>query len=360
MANTAAAAGLTVKQWDDKFFREYVRENRFQRYFGEDEGSIIQIKKDLMKKKGDQIVFALVNKLANDGVTGDTLLEGSEEKLKSRSHSVTVNQLRNAVVVGNMEEQRSAIALRDAARVQLKEWMMDKMRSSILTALASIDGTAYASASEASKDAWLANNSDRVLFGVATSNNSANDHSASLANIDNTNDKLTAATLGLIKRLAKAANPIIRPIRLKEDEEWYVLFANSRAFRDLKLDTNFISANRDARERGKDNPLFTGDDLIYDGVIIREIPEIAYLTGVGAGSIDVGPCYLCGAQALGLAWAQTSKTASQEFDYGNKVGVAIGEIRGVEKLRFGTDSAVDTTTPKDNGVVTFYGAAVAD
>lgn len=360
MANTTAAAGLVVKQWDDKFFKEYVRSNRFARYLGQDENSLIQVKKDLMKKKGDQIVFALVNKLANDGVTGDSLLEGNEEKLRSRSHSVTVDQIRNAVVVGNMEEQKSAIELREAARVQLKEWMMDKTRNQIISALGSIDGTAYASASEANKDTWLANNSDRVLFGVATTNNSSNDHSLSLANIDNTTDKLTAATLGLIKRLAKAASPIIRPIRLKDDEEWYVLFAHSRHFRDLKADSTFTQANREARDRGKDNPLFTGDDLIYDGIIIREIPEIPVTGAVGAGSIVVAPSYLCGAQALGFAWAQTTKTASQDFDYGNKIGVAVGEIRGIEKLRFGTDSAVDTTTPKDNGVVTFYGAAVAD
>jgi N4-gp56 family major capsid protein len=360
MANTTAASGLTVKQWDDQFFREYVRENRFARYMGTDESSIIQVKKDLMKKKGDQIVFALVNKLQNDGVTGDNLLEGNEEKLKTRSHSVTVNQIRNAVVVGNMEEQKSAIALRDAARVQLKEWIMDNMRDKFIDALGSIDGTVYASASESAKDSWLANNSDRVLFGAATSNNSSNDHSASLANIDSTNDKLTASTVSLIRRIARTANPLIRPIRIKGDEEWYVLFANSRAFRDIKNDSAFQQANREARDRGKDNPLFTGDDLIYDGVIIREIPEIGYLTGVGAAGIDVGACYLCGAQAIGLAWAQTTKTASKEFDYGNKIGVAIGEIRGIEKLRFGTDSAADTTTPKDNGVATLYVSAVAD
>ncbi len=359
MAKTTAAAGLTVKQWDDKFFREYVRSNRFARYLGEDENSIIQVKKDLTKKKGDQIVYALVNKLGNDGVTGDNTLEGNEEKLKSRSHSVTVDQIRNAVTVGTMEEQRSAIDLREAGRVQLKEWIMDKTRNSIISALGSIDGTAYASASEASKDTWITNNADRVVVGAVLSN-LGTDHSTALANIDNTDDKLTAATLALIKRVAKSANPIIRPIRLKDDEEWYVLFTHSRHFRDLKLDSTFAQANREARDRGKDNPLFTGDDLIYDGIIIREIPEIPVTGAVGAGSIVVAPSYLCGAQAVGFAWAQTTKTATKEFDYGNMMGVAVSEIRGIEKLRFGTDSAVDTTTPKDNGVVTFYGAAVAD
>ena len=50
MALTTARTGLTPQQWDDKFFMEYVRENRFKRYMGTDENSIIQLKEDLTKK----------------------------------------------------------------------------------------------------------------------------------------------------------------------------------------------------------------------------------------------------------------------------------------------------------------------
>jgi len=52
----------------------------------------------------------------------------------------------------------------------------------VISALGSINGVAYGSASESAKDAWLVDNADRVLFGAAVGNNSANDHSASLAN----------------------------------------------------------------------------------------------------------------------------------------------------------------------------------
>jgi hypothetical protein len=65
-------------------------------------------------------------------------------------------------------------------------------------------------------------------------------------------------------------------------------------------------ANRDAREREsgatKNNPIFTGGGLIYDGVIYLEIPEITQrllLSGIGAGSIDVEPVFLLGQSALG-------------------------------------------------------------
>lgn len=360
MANTVAATGLTVQQWDDKFFMEYVRENRFKQAMGTDENAIIQIKEDLTKKKGDSVTFALVNRLTGSGVTGTNVLEGNEEDLTSRSFRLYVDKIRHAVRVAEMEEQKSAIDLRDAGRASLKNWIMEKTRDDIITALGAINGTAYGSASEASKDAWLVDNADRVLFGASRSNNSSNDHSASLANIDNTNDKLTPAAISLMRRIAlTVAAPKIRPIRVADDRQFFILYANSLAMRDLRVNSTMVNANQYAMERGKDNPLFTSGDLIWEDVIIKEIEDIDVLTGVGASSIDVAPCYLCGAQALGIAWAKRTKSVTEEFDYGDKYGVAIEEIRGIKKILFGSGSG-DTDDLKDNGVVTGFFSAVAD
>jgi N4-gp56 family major capsid protein len=356
MALTTARTGLTPQQWDDQFFMEYVRDNRFKRYMGTDENSIIHLKEDLTKKKGDRVTFAAVNKLTGDGVTGNTTLEGNEEELDSRSMAVTVAPLRHAVALTEWDDQKSAIDLRNASKTALKLWAMEKMKTGIITALGSINGIAYASASEAQKDAWLVDNSDRVLFGAAKSNASSNDHSTSLANIDNTSDKLSPAIISLAKRIAQSASPAIKPIRLNEDEEWFVMFAGPQAFRDLSNDTTMTQANRDARVRGMDNPLFTGGSLIWDGVIIREIPEIA---AVSNGTIDCNPNYLVGAQALGIAWAQRTKTTTQVNDYGFRNGVGIQEMRGIEKLLFGS-GAGDTDDLKQHGVVTVWTAGVAD
>jgi N4-gp56 family major capsid protein len=359
MALTTARTGLTPQQWDDEFFKAYVRENRFRRYMGTDENAIIQLKEDLSKKKGDSVTFALVNELTGAGVTGNTTLEGNEEALDSRSFRVYVEPLRHAVAITEWDEQKSAIDLRNAGKTMLKLWSMTKMRDEIITALGSINGVAYASASETNKDAWLVDNADRVLFGAAKSNNSGNDHSASLANIDNTSDKLTPAIGRLAKRMAQNASPKIRPIRIKEDEEWFVMFCNPQSFRDLSQSTEMLQLNRDARNRGLDNPLFTGGDLVADGIIYREIPEIAALTGVGAGSIDVAPNYLVGAQALAVAWAKRTKTTTQVDDYDFRHGVGLSEIRGIEKMIFGS-GAGDTDDLKQHGVLTVYTAGVAD
>lgn len=368
MANTPVAAGLTVQQWDDKFFTEYIRANRFKRYMGKDENALIQLKEDLTTKQGKTVTFALVNALTGDGVSGSATLVGSEEKMMSRSCAVTVNKIRNAVVVPEIDEQYSAISLRDASKVVLKDWILRKTKTDIINALGQVGGNyaagmytifqAAETAVTAAQDAWCAANSDRVLFGAATSNHNAT-FATALGNVDDSGDLITAARLNLMKALAKSASPAIRPIMVNGDEEWYVVFTGTKNFKRLQEDTTIATANRDARVRGVDNPIFTGGDLLYNGMIIREIPEIGDCAITGGTSADVQPAFLCGAQALGFAIAQRTKTITDDTDYGDKQGVAAQEIRGIQKLVFGTDATVDTTTPKDNGIFTGFFAAPA-
>jgi N4-gp56 family major capsid protein len=360
MTVTSAVAGLTPQQWDDKFFTNYVRSNQFSRYMGMSENSLIQVKEDLTKKNGDKVTYALVNDLVGAGVSGSTALEGAEEALGSRSATVTVALARNGVVVHEWDEQKSAIDLRNACKAQLKSWLLKKDRTDIINALGSINGVVFASASEAQRDAWLDDNYDRVLFGKLVSNTDATggtvayDYSSSIAAIDNTDDKLTKAVVSLAKRRAKIASPSIRPIEVDEKGEWYILFAASTSFRDLKAD--LATTHADAMQRGRDNPLFVDGDLVYDGVIIKEIPEIAVFSN---GTIDCAPNYLCGAQALGFAWAQRPTTRTEVRDYGGLHGTAIQQIRGLAKLQFGKGSG-DTDDKVDHGVFTVITAGVAD
>lgn len=357
MADTTIATANRVKQWDSDFFMEYVRENRFKRYMGTDSNSIFQMNENLTKKKGDAITIPLVGALSGTANDGSTDLVGNEKALPNAGHQINISVTRDAVVVNMEEEQASPIDIRNAARVSLKKLAMQYLRDDIITALHSIDGTAYGSAAEAAKDAWLASNDDRVLFGAAKSNNAANDHSASLANVDATNDVLTPGIISLAKRMAMApTDPASAPVTVEEDTEGFVMFAPGPAFRDLQNDSTMQQANREARARGITNPLFRGGDLIWDNVVIREVPEIGTLSGVGAASIDVAPCFLCKSQSVGIGWGmRTKSTTRNEDDYGFKKGVGFMELRGVEKIQYD-----DGTDKFDWGVVTVYVAGVAD
>jgi len=367
MADSSVATGLRVTQWDDKFFTEYLGENRFSRYMGTDENSIIQVKEDLTKKSGDRLNFALLNKLSNNAVTGSGTLEGNEEDMTSRSHLLTVDKRRNAVRVAEMEEQKSAISLRQGARAVLKDWSMEDTRTLVIRALNSFrtgttivswnTGAELEALTDATLDAWLVDNADRVIWGAASTGGAvfATEHNK----LDATNDLMTATLLSGAKILAQTAAPRIRPVKTMGDEEWFVAFLHPRQIRSLVLsDTTFQAAQREARDRGKDNPLFRGADYLWNGIIIKEIPELPVVaaSAITSGSAAATVCgFLCGAQAVGYGLAKRWKSVEQTFDYGDKQGVAIEGILGVEKLHFGSGSA-DTDDLKQNGVVSMWTA----
>jgi hypothetical protein len=237
MAQTYISSALTPQAWDDQFFTNYVRESRFKRYFGTDEAAMIQIKEDLTRTKGDNVVFNLVSELTGTGVRGNATLKGNEERLNLNLHRLSINVLRHAVAVDDWDEQKSPIDIREAAKSRLRIWASTALRDDIKNALSSVAaGVNYADATAGEKNTWTANNQDRILFGASTTNYNAT-HATGLLTIDTTADQLTPNALSLMKRMAQAASPKIRPIYVKKmDQEWYVAFVGPRAWRDLTED----------------------------------------------------------------------------------------------------------------------------
>jgi len=359
MATTSVPAGLTVQQWDDQYFVDYVNQNFFKKFMGTGQNSMIQVREDLTRKPGGSITYSLVNRLTGTAKNQNEVLEGAEEDAMLRSQEVTIREYAHAVRWKTFDEQLTAIDLRQAHKDILMTWNQELDRDLVIEALGSINGVPFASANDGQLDAWTVDNEDRALFGATVSNYDP-DFSVALADIDNSDDKLTPGALSLMKRMAKTANPKIRPFKVKnaiEKSDAYILFTPSLVLRDLINDSTFVQANRDARNRGIDNPLFNGADYLWDNIFIYEIEDIPMTTNTN--SVQVAPVYLCGAQALGQAWAKRPQTVDDTFDYGRAKGCAIKEWMKIEKLRFGS-GATDTDDPKDCGVLTGWFAAVAD
>lgn len=369
MADTRVASGLTVEQWDSQFFTEYLTQNRYEGEMGINENSIIQLKENLSKKPGDRVNFALVNKLNNDAVTGRDTLEGNEEDMASRSCEVAVTKRRNGVRVAEIDEQYSAISLREAAKVTLKNWAMKDTERLISKALGNMGGInmtatdVAAAGNQSTLDAWLVDNSDRVYFGnkAYTANT---DLSTGLATLSSgtSAELLTIDNLDEMKFMAlNRCNPKIRPIRSeKNGREYFIVYAHPLAFRDLKKSSAIQQAQREVVLQMENERLFKGGDLHWNGLIIKEaydLYEYSTLTGVGDSSATVVPAFLCGAQAIGAAYAKRWKSVEETFDYGDKRGIAIEAIYGIEKMRFGSASGSDTGDPKDHGVLTGFFAS---
>jgi hypothetical protein len=353
MANTTTANDLVVTRFLSDFFKEFVRENLFFPYTGKNSSSPIVIKEGLQK-----VNIPLVAKLSGNGVSGNQTLDGNEELLAQYAYTLTPTYHRNAVRLSKEERNKPAIDLMQAAREMLMSWGMEKVRDDIIAAMGSVnDGTnirtvdSTDAAYNTSADTWVANNTDRVLFGSAISNYSAGDFSASLANIDTTNDKLTGDVVRLVRKIARSANPIVRPIKTKGGIETYVLFVGTEAMLHLKQDLETLHSN--AGTRGEANPLFRPGDLIWDNVVIREIPEITTnlanstkFATAGNGSSKVEPAFLCGAQAIGYGMgAEPDLIVDREKDYKFQPGVAVELNHAIEKLVY---------NEKDHGMVSLY------
>jgi len=359
MTDTTPATGLVVQQWEDKFFSEYLHDGGFKPLMGTNENSVIQVKEDLTKKAGDSITIALVNRLNNAAVTGVSTLEGNEEDMASRSMRIYVDKRRNAVRIAEMSEQKSAISLRQAARATLLDWSMEDTRDLVIEALGSLNGTKFIDRTAAIGDAWLVDNADRVVFGAAAAG--FTDLSADLALLDTSADLFNATALDAMVLKAKTCAPKIRPMRDPGNgKRYYVVFANPHAFKNLRdsIDTEVLAATSVQAEASK---LFEGGDIMWNGCIVKETDNIPIYGGLGTdpdgtGALPQGqvtPVYLCGAQALAIAYAKRWRTVTEEFDYGDKYGVAVEGIYGVRKIIFGK-GAGDTDDLVDHGVVTGF------
>ena len=384
MAETLLSSALEKQKWSSDYLAEYVRESGFLPYMGRKSSSIIMTKYELASENGKTINIPLVTKLTAAGVRGSGVLDGKEEQLGNYNCAVSVDWIRNAVKVPKSTQYKTEIDLLNAGRDMLKLWSSDTMRTDLIkymagptvttssipaTDIVDSDGNVVVTgATAANYNTWCAANQDRILFGSALSNYSAT-HATGLGAVDSTNDKLTASVVSLAKRMAKAASPAIRPFRLEDGREYFVMFAGARSFRDLKNDSVMINANRDARAREgggmNSNPLFQDGDLIYDGVIIRQIEEISTLittssafVTAGNGSISVEPNFLCGQQAMAVAWGQEpTPVTDTRGDYQFRPGVAIEELRGISKLHFATGAS---SASKQHGIVTVYTSGVGD
>ena len=366
MADTSVLSGLELTKWKKNFMREMVRDSGFEPYMGTSNQDIIHVINDL-ETDGYTIRVPLLKQLNNNGVSGETRLSGNEEQLNKFYQDISWEFYRNAVEISKKQREKSAVDLMAAVRPELSDWASEKIKYQIVDCFHSMNGVNFTASSASQRNAWVTANADRVLFGKAVSNYSTT-HATGLAAIDNTDDKLTTSVATLAKRLARKARPRIRPFKTgTQGREFFVMFCHPLCFRDLKNDSVMTQANRDARPRDvNSNPLFQDGDLIYDGIIFREIPEfyqprnpadsVNEATTI-ASTIQVGANFLCGAQAIGYVNKQMpTPTTKKEDDYGYFKGMGVEFANGMEKLTW--NNGADTR--KDVGIFTVYAAAVAD
>ena len=380
MAVTTVQAQNKLIVFRKEVYREYIRQNLFSPYIGTDLTAIIRVVNDL-KKGGEQLNIPLIARLKGQAYSTGTLV-GNEESIDNFGDRMWIDWARNAVVIQKSEEQKSSIDLFSQSRPLLEDWGKELQRNEIVDAFYAIpvnntqpaglgttfgqrvNGVLFDLASAAQRNTWMSDNSDRVLVGGATGNFSAT-FATAMGNIT-AGMTLSASMANKAKRLAKLANPRIRPYKLRNGREYFVMFVNSLQFRDLQADPTIINANTQARAREGDgldkNPLFQDGDLIYNGIIFREVPELTVrlpttYTTAGSGSIQVAPAFLCGQGAMAWGWGRMPRpTFRKEDDYQFIRGVGIEMAYGLKKIA----KLNPTNNYREWGIFTVFAASATD
>lgn len=375
MAEVILNSNLVETKWlVNEYIKPYIRASGFDRFMGTGSDAVIRVFNESVTDGGKDIIVPLLGVVKNGGVSGSQVLKGNEVDLEQFADRIRTTWRRNAIKVPKSTSYRSNLdilraagpALRDwAARIVLKRGLIDNLNGVIIPGATDAEGfaapdvvTTYALATTGQRNTYLTNNRDRMLFGALESNASSNVFATALATLDNTDDKMSTAILDTAR--AKAAEtadidsvgPSINPYMTEDGEEWYVVFVQRRQMRDLRRDPTMFQANRDAMERGKDNPLFRNGDLLWNGMIIKEVADLPVIAGAGTAGIDVAQATLVGQSALGIAWGQRPRLITDnDEDYEFRPARAIEELIGIKKISY---------NGKQYGALSIFTAAVAN
>ena len=236
--------------WDTKIRLDAVKQAFWGSRFEGAQGSKMPIitNTDFTKSAGDVIHFQTMRRLKYAGVTGDTTLAGSEEKLTLGQYDLSVDWLRHAVAFNKRGTKRANFDAVMVAGDELADWLARQIDDSMFKELVSDEspstiysGGKTAEASLTSADVFNTDSLDRMKLALLRKGSIP----FQVKSVSGTSLKM----FGIVIDSVDAYN-------LRGDEAWY-------------------SAQRDANLRGMDNPIFTGALGIYNGMIVYEFANVA-------------------------------------------------------------------------------------
>jgi len=270
---------------------EEAEKQLFWKKFEGPEGSGMPIIRKDSNTSAQKVHVTVVAGLSGTGVSGENTLEGNEEKLTIDEVFYTPEILRHAVRYTKKGKKRVNFDIRMAARNALAKWLRDKLDASMFNTLTA------------------ANHPSILYAGDATSTDT----------IDATDD-LTTTLISKAKLVARDNK--IRPLVI-EGKQYYVMVVHPYQGYNLKQDSVWQQAQREAAERGSNNPLFTGALGYWDGVIIYEADNVPRALNNNTPQVYVGKAVLFGAEAAIRGYVGQPEWIEKDFDYGSQIGIAI-------------------------------------
>ena len=230
--------------WSARLFDDGMRKAFWGARFEGKEGSAKPIitKDDFTKQPGDKIHFQVLSEIISSGKTGESTLQGYEDKLSMAQFDLTVDWIRNAVAITENLERRVNFPAVQVARQKLSTWLANHIDGSMFVQLITTESSAQAVYSgNASAEAYLGEDD---TFGC---------------------EEIDRIKLALQR---KGAIPISVKMKDGEELDTYGIVISEVDEYWLKGDDTWNQAQRDAGIRGDENKIFTGALGIYNGCIL--------------------------------------------------------------------------------------------
>lgn len=359
LTNFAALTNEQKTIWARDMWKQARDYSFVGKFLGSGPNAVIQRITELRKsEKGTRAVITLVHDLVEDGVAGDTTLEGREEALTQSDQVIRIDQLRHANrIQGRMADQKSVVNFRQESRDVLAYWLADRIDQLAFLTLSGVTYDKKTNGSDRVSD--LVNLEFAADVGAPTSNRYYNwDASANQLIAGNTATVETGDTPSykmLVAMKARAKTQFIRGIKGSGGQEVYHVFMHPEGMRALMQDGDFLQNMRYAGARGESNPLFSGyaNSVMCNGMMIHEYRHVYNTSGTATkwGSntnVEGQAVLMLGAQALAMADIGDATWEEEMFDYKNSVGISTGKIFGFLKPKF---KSVYTGTVEDFGAV---------
>lgn len=310
MARTAIATGNALAPIivQKQLFLEQKKAAYFSRFMSASGDMPVFEKTDFTKAKGETMTFGMRIRVTGDPITGNATVKGKEDKLTFYTYQITLDRFRYAIMDdGALTRQRFVGDIPTEIRNALTVWGAELIDQKCMDALTASPTSIY-------------------YGGNATA----------VGDLD-ANDKITPALISKVKAIAltqrSGGKTPLQPVMV-DGKKYLVMLISPDAAVDLKYDTTFMAAQKDAAERGSNNPLFSGMLGIWDGVIFHEHENVPVLSNGGNGAVTYSKCVLMGASALCWAWGERPSIVEEDEDYGEFKGYCWRMTAQVGKPKF--------------------------
>jgi N4-gp56 family major capsid protein len=333
-------------------------------------GSPIEILRDFAAEGSDSMLLAMLKRLTGTGVSGDAQLKGNEERMNVYYQKVYINQKRHGTKVGGRISNQRMKKFNLIAKAQplLSDWLAQWMEFNFLYTF--FHGYSPHILENITTGGLYITSGQKICHpnfycagsGFSTWNATAATYEGTLDDdvsgvTDTSTDHLSCELLEDLR--VQTITKKIMPMVSKEGIEFWPMLIHPQAAKQLRKDSDWKNAQKDARIRGVNNPLFTGALGEYAGFVLYErmmMPGI-YPAGTSS-SVTIGATnplsaldtydrkmgLIFGRGAIAHGWALGPYIDEDDEDYKNNKGVAIGIIGGSARAEYKDNSTDGSNT----------------